>query len=441
MASITNRELAVTSTSATVGAAAAPTDPETEVGSDRSAPRRTDPRGGGAHVRAGRLGPAGRLGRRGHQDRARRARRRHAGAGVDRRGPGPRRRPRPARALEPGQEEPRRSTSPPPRGWTSSTGSRPRATCSSPTSCPACARSSTSTLDDIRGHNPDDHLRPRARARASAGPDADKGSYDLLAFWARAGVALGRDPSGVRRPHRPAAGPGLRRLHRGHDHRRRDHGRAVPPGAHRRRRHGRRVAARHRHVGHGPGPGAVAAARRALAGPARRADVAQPPGPQLPDLRRAPPLAVLPAGGQVLGPAVRRHRASRAGRRPPLRRPRVAHGQRPRGDRHPRRGLRVRPARRVARPGWRTSPASGPSCRTPSRRPSTPRRWPTATSRTAATAGGTPFQLAAAPVQFDEEPPVPGRAPELNEHGDEILTELGLDWDAIVDLKVRGVVA
>ena len=39
------------------------------------------------------------------------------------------------------------------------------------------------------------------------------------------------------------------------------------------------------------------------------------------------------------------------------------------------------------------------------------------------------------------EPPAPGRAPEFNEHGDEILDELGLDWDTIVDLKVRGVVA
>ncbi|MCU1352822.1 MAG: L-carnitine dehydratase/bile acid-inducible protein [Acidimicrobiales bacterium] len=57
------------------------------------------------------------------------------------------------------------------------------------------------------------------------------------------------------------------------------------------------------------------------------------------------------------------------------------------------------------------------------------------------TADGTPFQLVAAPVQFDEEPAVPRRAPEFNEHGDEILADLGLDWDAIVDLKVRGVVA
>ena len=57
------------------------------------------------------------------------------------------------------------------------------------------------------------------------------------------------------------------------------------------------------------------------------------------------------------------------------------------------------------------------------------------------TAAGVPFKLAAAPVQFDEEPAVPHRAPELNEHGDAILEELGFDWDAIVDLKVRGVVA
>jgi crotonobetainyl-CoA:carnitine CoA-transferase CaiB-like acyl-CoA transferase len=57
------------------------------------------------------------------------------------------------------------------------------------------------------------------------------------------------------------------------------------------------------------------------------------------------------------------------------------------------------------------------------------------------TADGTPFKLAAAPVQYDEQPAVPARAPGFNEHGDAILGELGLDWDAIVDLKARGVVA
>lgn len=57
------------------------------------------------------------------------------------------------------------------------------------------------------------------------------------------------------------------------------------------------------------------------------------------------------------------------------------------------------------------------------------------------TESGTPFQLVAAPVQFDEEPAAPARAPEFNEHGDDILAGIGFDQDAIMDLKIRGVVA
>lgn len=57
------------------------------------------------------------------------------------------------------------------------------------------------------------------------------------------------------------------------------------------------------------------------------------------------------------------------------------------------------------------------------------------------TAAGVPFRLAAAPVQFEGQPATPARAPEFNEHGEAILTDLGLDWDTIVKLKVRGVVA
>jgi crotonobetainyl-CoA:carnitine CoA-transferase CaiB-like acyl-CoA transferase len=58
------------------------------------------------------------------------------------------------------------------------------------------------------------------------------------------------------------------------------------------------------------------------------------------------------------------------------------------------------------------------------------------------TKDGRPFKLATTPVQFNEEPSVPRRAPEFNEHGDDILSqELGIDWDTIVELKVKGVVA
>jgi crotonobetainyl-CoA:carnitine CoA-transferase CaiB-like acyl-CoA transferase len=57
------------------------------------------------------------------------------------------------------------------------------------------------------------------------------------------------------------------------------------------------------------------------------------------------------------------------------------------------------------------------------------------------TSKGVDFKLVAGPVQFDELPAKPRRAPEFNEHGDEILAELGLDTQTVLDLKVRGVVA
>ena len=57
------------------------------------------------------------------------------------------------------------------------------------------------------------------------------------------------------------------------------------------------------------------------------------------------------------------------------------------------------------------------------------------------TSTGAPFKLAAAPVQYGGETAQPTRAPEFNEHGDDILTGLGIEMDTIIDLKVKGVVA
>ncbi len=58
-----------------------------------------------------------------------------------------------------------------------------------------------------------------------------------------------------------------------------------------------------------------------------------------------------------------------------------------------------------------------------------------------ATKDGTQFELVASPVQFDELPTATARAPEFNEHSDEILAEINLDMERIIELKIAGVVA
>jgi crotonobetainyl-CoA:carnitine CoA-transferase CaiB-like acyl-CoA transferase len=50
------------------------------------------------------------------------------------------------------------------------------------------------------------------------------------------------------------------------------------------------------------------------------------------------------------------------------------------------------------------------------------------------------YRLPAVPVQLDEQPPPLRRAPEHGEHTEEMLLELGHDWDAIVALKDAGVI-
>lgn len=60
--------------------------------------------------------------------------------------------------------------------------------------------------------------------------------------------------------------------------------------------------------------------------------------------------------------------------------------------------------------------------------------------QTCHTHSGIPFQLVTAPLQYDGEPAPTSRAPLFNEHGDAILGELGMDWEAVAGLKLRGVI-
>ncbi|HZT67824.1 MAG TPA: CoA transferase [Acidimicrobiales bacterium] len=54
--------------------------------------------------------------------------------------------------------------------------------------------------------------------------------------------------------------------------------------------------------------------------------------------------------------------------------------------------------------------------------------------------GGTTFRMVPSPLQFNETPPDLVAAPDHGEHTDEVLTELGLDMDEILDLKVKGAI-
>ena len=145
--------------------------------------------------------------------------------------------------------------------------------------------------------------------------------------------------------------------------------------------------------------------------------------------------------GKYWPEAVPAPRRAGAGRRRALQRRGDDPGQRRRGVRAPGRRLRRAHPRRVAGAAGRLQRAVDGGAEHPrgGRGPAVGRqrlRQPSARPPTACA-----FKLATVPVQFDGEPAQAKRAPEFNEHGDAILEGLGLDWDTIVDLKVRGVVA
>ncbi len=53
---------------------------------------------------------------------------------------------------------------------------------------------------------------------------------------------------------------------------------------------------------------------------------------------------------------------------------------------------------------------------------------------------GTTFRLVTNPVQFDEQPPVLRKGPEHAQHTEEVLLEMGLEWERIAELKRAGAI-
>ena len=192
---------------------------------DQNLGRRTNSRGGGAHIRSRCVGRAGRPRRRSDQDRTRQPWRRDAWARLDRRGHHGGRCPRAARALEPGQAEPR------PR---SGAARRPRGALQARGHLRRVPHEQTAASGDQAAHRrrrhpgrqPEHDLRPWHRARP---PRARRrqGLVRLVGLLGQGRNCLRSEAAGGRQRHQ-STGAGVRRLDRRDHDRRSDHGGAVP---------------------------------------------------------------------------------------------------------------------------------------------------------------------------------------------------------------------
>ena len=287
---------------------------------------------------------------------------------------------------------------------------------------------------------PEHRLRPRLGLRRR-GPEADRGGYDQISYWCRGGSAMGAKRPGVG-PHPDPACAHVRRLARRDDDRGRHRRRALPPRADGRGDRRRRVAPRRRHVGDGRRHRAVAAARHAVASDAGRPGAIRNPLVGVYRTKDDGWVAFSMLQGFEYWPEI----CTVIGRPELIDDPRFATHEAlvenahtaaeiveaeilERDARRVEAAAREHPRAVVAGAGLaerRRRPA-GACQRLRARDPDEGRRAVQAGD------GAGPVRRGAVPALA---------APEFNEHGDAILTEeLGLDWDTVVDLKVKGVVA
>jgi len=293
-------------------------------------------------------------------------------------------------------------------------------------------------VDDLRAHNPK-LIYVRGTGQGERGPEADRGSYDALAYWVRSGIALGMkqpDDEAVPGPPGPAFGDSIGAM-------------TIAGGImgalfHRERTgeattvdvsllgtaiwsHGAAIAiSLQRNVPWGPLPKGFATGNP-LVNTYRTKDgryisfCCLQPGkywPPMIEVLEKPELATDPRFAEV--PSLMQNGAAAT------------------------EIVRTAIAERTAAE-WRERLASFPGqwamVQDTIEASADPQSVANGYVADCRTADGTPYQLAAAPVQYDGEAAQPGRAPGFNEHGDAILGDLGLDMEAILDLKARGVVA
>ena len=188
-------------------------------------------------------------------------------------------------------------------------------------------------VEHLRAHNPK-LIYVRGTGQGERGPDADRGSYDALAYWCRAGIAMSlkhADDPHVPGPPGPAFGDSIGAMTIAGGimgalfHRERTGAAPIVDVSlleHRplvARRGGRALAA---------APGAVGAVPADVLDP-------EPAGAELQDEGRALPLVLLPAGGEVLAGHHRGDRPARARRGSALRRRAEHHEELGRGGGDP----------------------------------------------------------------------------------------------------------